>query len=134
MKCCSKTLKSLPGSRQKKNIYILSGADSVSTLLSLSSCFSTNRICIRAAQLSEPGSSQPLSLSLSHCGDITFGHLSTRSRVQGSQGGHWAHNKHLCAPPGKHRRVQASQAIVQFRHVQAIPARSRCFQSHSRLF
>lgn len=28
---------------------------------------------------------------------------------------------------------QASQGIVQFRHVQAIPARSRCFQSHSRL-
>lgn len=59
MKCCSETLKSLPGSRQK-NTYILSGADSLSTLLSLSSCFTTNRICIRAAQLSEPGSSSPL--------------------------------------------------------------------------
>lgn len=92
-----------PGEQAKKNIYILSGADSLSTLLSFSSCFTTNRICIRAAQLSEPGSSQPLSLSLSHCGDVTFGHLSTRSRVLGSQGGHWPHSKHLCAPPGKQR-------------------------------
>lgn len=132
VKCCSETLKSLPGSRQK-NTYILSGADSLSTLLSLSSLFTTNRICIRAAQPSEPCSSRPLSLSLSHRGDVTFGHSSVRSGVPGSQGALWPHKTHLCAPPGKQGKSSGIVRIVQFRHVQEIPARSRCFQSHSRL-
>lgn len=85
MKCCSETLKSLPGSRQK-NTYILSRADSLSTLLSLSSLFTTNRICNRAAQPLGLCSSWPLSPCLSPHGDIAFGNPGVRSRVPGAVG------------------------------------------------
>lgn len=133
MKCCSETLKSLPGSKQKKKPpCILSGADSLSTLLPFSSLFTTNRICIRAAQPLEPQSSR--SLSLSHCGDVTFGHASTRSGVTGSQRD-FGHTPHTCVPLlASGERAQASWGVAQFRHVQETVAGRRCFQSRSRLF